>query len=203
MACDRFLLRKIKGLHFSKSLGCGKGTTFTPMDADILRWGVLVCIEAESESKFDNSKLVNRWRRISESEFRVVLKPLGSHGKWSGQQPFDISTNSTNGVSSDGHVAAITRARVSFNKYPHFLRSLPAVVKDLHAAPGLLGAIGIGEAPIGLQGTFSMWESSQALQNFAFKGAAHSQAITDTKKFDWYSEELFARFSVQEIRGSL
>jgi hypothetical protein len=66
-----------------------------------------------------------------------------------------------------------------------------------------LAAIGIGEAPIGLQGTFSLWESSAAIKNFAYKGAVHQKAIADTATYNWYSEELFARFAVREVRGTL
>ena len=29
------------------------------------------------------------------------------------------------------------------------------------------------------------------------------KAIADTEKFQWYAEELFARFSVREERGSM
>ena len=70
------------------------------------------------------------------------------------------------------------------------------MVTDLHNAPGLLFSIGIGEAPIGLQGTFSVWQSGSALRDFAYKNAPHRAAIDDTKRFDWYSEELFARFEL-------
>ena len=31
----------------------------------------------------------------------------------------------------------------------------------------------------------------------------HIKAIADTEKFQWYAEELFARFSVREERGSM
>jgi hypothetical protein len=64
-------------------------------------------------------------------------------------------------------------------------------------------AIGIGEAPIGLQGTFSLWNNAADLRTFAYKGEAHIKAIADTEKFQWYAEELFARFSVREERGSM
>ena len=74
---------------------------------------------------------------------------------------------------------------------------------SLKSAPGLVAAIGIGEAPIGLQGTFSLWESSAAIREFAYKGAAHQKAIADTATYNWYSEELFARFAVKDMRGSI
>jgi heme-degrading monooxygenase HmoA len=73
----------------------------------------------------------------------------------------------------------------------------------LHESPGLINAIGIGEAPIGLQGTFSIWEDAAALRNFAYKGQAHAKAITATAENNWYAEELFARFSVVAESGQL
>ena len=42
-----------------------------------------------------------------------------------------------------------------------------------------------------------------AIREFAYKGAAHQKAIADTSAYNWYSEELFARFAVREVRGSL
>jgi lysophospholipid acyltransferase (LPLAT)-like uncharacterized protein len=54
-----------------------------------------------------------------------------------------------------------------------------------------------------LQGTFSLWESGAALRDFAYKGAAHQKVIADTHRINWYAEELFARFEVLEIRGSI
>jgi hypothetical protein len=80
---------------------------------------------------------------------------------------------------------------------------VPPVTVSLKSAPGLVAAIGIGEAPIGLQGTFSLWESAAAIREFAYKGAAHQRAIADTSAYNWYSEELFARFAVREVRGTL
>jgi hypothetical protein len=34
------------------------------------------------------------------------------------------------------------------------------------------------------------------LRDFAYKNAPHRAVIEDTKRFDWYSEELFARFDL-------
>jgi hypothetical protein len=77
------------------------------------------------------------------------------------------------------------------------------VTQSLHASEGLIRTIGIGEAPIGLQGTFSLWNSGADLRNFAYKGAAHQSAIAATERHGWYAEELFARFAVRDIRGSI
>jgi hypothetical protein len=41
MALDRFVLRSSPNVGFFKSLGTGKGETFTPRDANPLRWGLI------------------------------------------------------------------------------------------------------------------------------------------------------------------
>ena len=84
-----------------------------------------------------------------------------------------------------------------------FWKAVPPVTISLHQSPGLINAIGIGEAPIGLQGTFSLWESASHLREFAYKGQAHTQAIKATEENKWYSEELFSRFAVIQERGNL
>jgi len=198
MALNRRAVRKFPSVTFAKLLGCGTGERFTPSDADPLRWGMLVVIDEEHVDAFDMSSVVTKWRKNSRSEFRALLSPISSHGQWSKKEPFSVSTKA-----SDGAIVAITRARISFLGNFRFWKAVPPVTTSLHNSPGLISAIGIGEAPIGLQGTFSLWESGQALRNFAYKGEAHTQVIADTKKYQWYSEELFARFAVLELRGSL
>ncbi len=198
MALNRRRVRNYPGVTFSKLLGCGTGERFTPSDADPLRWGMLVVLDEDHVDAFDKSKVVLKWRENSHSEFRALLSPISSHGQWSKREPFAASAQS-----SDGAIVAITRARISLLGNLRFWKAVPEVTKSLHQSPGLISAIGIGEAPIGLQGTFSVWESAQALRDFAYKGAAHSQVIADTQKYQWYSEELFARFAVLELRGTL
>ena len=199
MAIDRTLLRRTQGVTFAKMLGCGKGETFTPTDADPTRWGCLVVISQSELAALDSSTTVTKWRSKSISEFRVILDPIAATGMWSKQKPFEPSAP----TNFDGQVVAITRARIKANQTMRFFKSVPPVTASLHSSPGLISTIGIGEAPIGLQGTFSLWESMQAIKDFAYKGAAHQKAIAQTSEFEWYAEELFARFAVREIRGTI
>ncbi len=196
MALDRFVLQRSKNVGFYKSLGTGKGETFTPSDAEPLRWGLIAQV-ADIEA-FDNSFVVKQWRKNSVNEFRAVIEPISSHGKWSKQEPFIPSVKEWN-----GEVIAITRARIAWRQNFRFWRAVPPVTASLKSAPGLVAAIGIGEAPIGLQGTFSIWESPSALRDFAYRGDAHNAAIAATQRYKWYTEELFSRFAVREIRGSI
>jgi len=196
MALDRFILRRSSNVGFFKSLGTGKGETFTPADANALRWGLIA--QVHDIDAFDQSFVVKQWRKNCTDEFRAVLEPISSHGQWAKQEPFVASVKDWTGP-----VAAITRARIKWHQNLRFWSSVPPVTMSLKSAPGLISAIGIGEAPIGLQGTFSLWESGEAIKNFAYKGAAHQKAIADTSTYNWYSEELFSRFAVREIRGSI
>ena len=200
MAIDRVRSRKFTGISFSKLLGTGTGTTFTPNDANLLQWGMVVVIDKNRLVAFDESSIIKAWRKRSTSEFRAVMSPISSHGKWSHHEPFSPANSLSN---PDSQIAAITRARIKWNHNVRFWKAVPPVVSDLHSAPGLIAAIGIGEAPIGLQGTFSLWESSKAIRDFAYKGQAHQKAIKQTAEIGWYSEELFARFEILETRGSI
>ena len=196
MALDRGGLRRISGVSFAKMLGTGKGETFTPRDADANQWGAIIVIDSANLDVLDNSKLIQRWRANSISEVRYLLDTISSHGLWAKANPFSYATTQT-----DGEVVAITRARIKWFQNFRFWRAVPPVTESLHSSPGLITTIGIGEAPIGLQGTFSHWKSGADLRNFAYKGAAHQSAIAATERHQWYAEELFARFAVREIRG--
>lgn len=198
MASNKLLLKKIPGISFIKLLGTGKGETFTPKDADQFRWGILVTINEDKLDQLEKSLVLKLWRKISSNEYRAILKPISSHGYWSGKQPFEVEK-----FEWSGKIVAITRARIVWRKNFQFWRAVPPVTLSLHQSQGLLAAIGIGEAPIGLQGTFSIWESGAALREFAYKGNAHVQAIKATESNKWYSEELFARFAVIAEQGVL
>ena len=196
MALDRGSLRRIKGVHFAKMLGTGKGESFTPRDADANQWGALIVIDSENLQALDDSKLIKRWRAHSLSEVRYLLDPISSHGLWAKTNPFTYSS-----VQTDGEIVAITRARIKWFQNFRFWRAVPPVTESLHSSAGLIATIGIGEAPIGLQGTFSHWKTGADLRNFAYKGAAHQGAIAATERHQWYAEELFSRFAVRDIRG--
>ena len=198
MAIHKFALKRLPGVSFVKLLGTGKGESFTPKDADPYRWGALVTIQQDNLDNLDKSKVIRGWQKIAKKEYRAILKPISVHGLWSGKQPFEVEKFDWN-----GKIAAITRARIVWRKNLIFWRAVPPVTISLHQSPGLINAIGIGEAPTGLQGTFSLWESAAHLRDFAYKGQAHTQAIKATEENKWYSEELFSRFAVVQERGGL
>ena len=194
MAVDRGRARRTPGVRFAKMLGTGDGRTFTVRDADPLRWGLLTVWDVPGPSA-----VVRSWERLADETWRVDLRPLVSRGRWSGREPFGTPVPQR----SDGPVAAITRARLAPRTALAFWRAVPPVSAVLRRSPGLLAAIGIGEAPVGLQGTFSLWSSGEALRDFAHREAAHTEVVRRTAEERWYAEELFARFAVIGSTGTL
>ena len=199
MARDRRPLHRQPGLTFGKLLGTGSGETFAPRDADLGHWGVLACwTSVDAAAAFERADLVRRWDRRSHERLRLQLRPLSSKGRWAGREPFGDPRPEP----SDGTVAALTRARIEPRLWRTFWREVPPVSAALRTAPGLLLRLGIGEAPVGLQGTFSVWETAAALNEFAYDRAEHRTVIERTHELGWYAEELFARFAVIAVTGT-
>lgn len=200
MGLDRLHLRKTAGLTFSKLLGTGDGRTFSPRDADLRTWGLLCAwTDATAADAFEAGATPRGWRRIASEEWRADLACLRTKGRWGGTAPFQADP----GLAGwEGPVASVTRARLSPRLMGTFWRAVPPVVADLDDDGPLL-RVGIGEAPIGVQGTFTVWRDAAALADFAYNRPAHRQAIADTARLGWYAEELFARFAVLGQRGTV
>ena len=58
MALDRFVLKRSANVGFFKSLGTGKGETFTPADANALRWGLVA--QVHDIDSFDQSFVIRK-----------------------------------------------------------------------------------------------------------------------------------------------
>jgi len=198
MARQRLSMRKLPGLTFYKLMGTGSGKTFTVRDADVHHWCVLSVWETHAESLgYLTSKPARQWAKIAASQANIELEPLSAKGTWAKQTPFG------NPVPEkwDGLTAALTRASIKPKWWREFWRSVPPVSTDLNSSTGLITSLGIGEAPIGLQGTFSIWESNESITAFSSKQKPHAAVIARTHETGWYSEELFARFKVTKLSG--
>lgn len=181
-------------------MGTGAGRTFTPRDADLRQWAILTVWDSKQDAQsWLESRVVRSWNRISIEAASFMMRTISTHGTWSGNEPFRVSE----GIDPAAPVAAITRARIKNSRARFFWRSVPPVTAALHDSPGLIAAVGIGEAPIGLQGTFSFWSNAASLRTFAYQGQAHRDVIQRTHETGWYAEELFARFEVIQVRGHL
>ncbi|MEV4637277.1 monooxygenase [Actinoplanes sp. NPDC049548] len=195
MATDPRRLRRLPGVRFGKLLGTGTGTSFGPGDADLTRYAAVVAWDDAGGG--DLGPVGAAWDAIAAGAARADLRPLTSRGRWSGVTPFGEPSDGR----ADGRVLALTRARLRPARMLTFWRAVPPVARELAAAPGLLARFGVGEAPVGWQGTVSVWRSAADLTRFAYRQPEHRAVIARTAAVDWYAEELFARFAVLGISG--
>jgi hypothetical protein len=185
-------VRAHPGVRFAKLFGTGAGRGFGPGDADLTRYAALTVWDGPAtDAPFA------RWDRLARARVRLDLTPVSSHGRWSGTQPFGAPA----GGRVDGPVLALTRARLRPRRAAAFWRALPPVAAAVQAAPGLLARFGLGEAPIGWQGTVSVWRSGTDLTGFAYRRPEHRAVIARSSAQRWYAEDLFARFAIQAVSG--
>jgi hypothetical protein len=97
-------------------------------------------------------------------------------------------------------VAALTRASIRLVKSPTFWRLAPAAQDDLERAQGCQLAVGLGEAPLLRQATFSVWDNVAAMDTYARSGA-HLRAIQASVQNGFFSETMFVRFVPLWMRG--
>lgn len=198
MGLDRPLLRRCPAT-FWKLLGTGAGRTFTPRDLDARHWGLLASwARAADADAFEGSATARGWGRLADERLLVRMRPVTARGSWSRRTPFGEAAPAR----ADGPVASITRARLRPRRAAAFWRAAAPVAADLRDVDGLRLAIGIGEAPLGRQGTFSLWSSTPAMTEFAHRRDAHQQVMARSVAESWYAEELFARFAVLDVTGT-
>lgn len=198
LGSDRLRLRRVEGLVFWRLLGTGRGDETGP-SADPRRTALFAVWDDEAalDDFFATSSVARRWARADEA-WHVRLRVLGGHGAWRGVDPLEALQPGRD----DGAIAIITRADVRWRSWRAFRSAGPPVSDELRSAEGLLGVVGIGEAPVGRLGTFSVWRSLADVRRFATAMPRHRDVVARTRAEDWYGEELFARFEPYDSSGS-
>jgi hypothetical protein len=62
-------------------------------------------------------------------------------------------------------------------------------------------SIGLGEAPLLRQATFTIWENLESLELYSKKGA-HLDALRKAYQGNYFSESMFVRFRAKSMRGT-
>ncbi len=194
------VLNKTPGLLFYKLLGSGHGKGFS-IKPNFKRYGLLCTWENEqaADAFLNTSDLMENYKSHTSESWTVKLLPFQAHGQWDKQEPFSptLTDNYT-----DGPLAVLTRASINWMALPGFWRFVPKTSKALDAAEGLICSIGLGELPFIRQATFSIWESMDAMRQYAYKNPLHQEVMRRTRSENWYSEELFARFKPIASQGT-
>lgn len=192
-------LKRTPGLHFFKLLGSGRGDGFHPM-ADFGVYGLMSVWEKEAAADrfLQQSRLMRRYQRKASEDWHIFLQPLEIRGAWDGHNPFGSSQSED----TSGPVAVLTRATIRTGRLLRFWREVPPVSQALEQQPGMICKFGIGEWPLVQMATFSLWEGETAMREFAYRSRYHRQAIANTKKIGWFSEEMYARFRPYRSEGT-
>ena len=196
------MLRRVPGLRFFKLLGSGASNGFG-LWPNLDRYGLMAVWEnaTVAEAFFGQHPFWAGYERRSTETWTVQLAPLKSQGLWDGKNPFDYVPEIMPG--DDAPVAVLTRASIRWQKTPRFWQFVEPTSAALAQAVGVRAAIGLGELPVVRQATFSVWESAEAMRQFAYRDARHREVIQLTHREKWYAEELFARFRVLGSTGTL
>jgi hypothetical protein len=185
-------LRRAPDVDFVKLLGTGRGREFGLATADLARWAALTVWSGPPRP-------VPAFDRIATAHCRLTLRPLASRGRWAGREPFAAHLGAPS--ASSATIAILTRARLRPTRAATFWRAIGPAAAALHRSPGLLAAFGVGEAPVGFQGTVSVWARAADASRFAYRTAEHVNVVAATPARRWYAEELFARLAVLDVAG--
>jgi len=186
-----------EGLLDVKMMGAGSGSGFS-IFPDLRRYAVLFFFETEQEALqyVERSSQLQEYMEASDDCLLCLLTPYKGHGKWVGVNPFDYDPEI---LSEDDPVAVLTRATINLKSLPDFWRNVPKVAAFMHSSSAL-HQIGIGEYPIFMQATFSIWKNLKGLKETAYKNTPHAEVVKKTRERNWYKEELFAEFAIRNLR---
>lgn len=197
LGTDRARLSRVSGLRFWRLLGTGAADDTAP-SADLRRTALFAVWtdEASLDRFLAEHPIARRWGHAQES-WHVRLLGAGGHGAWRGAPILDLIDEG----SAEGPVAIVTRAAVERSAVQAFSGVGRTVSDEVRRAEGLLSVVGIGEAPLGRLGTFSLWRSIDHVERFA-RSPQHLAVVQRARDEGWYGEELFARFEPFGSSGS-
>ena len=196
-----------KGLQFGKLLGSGIDFGLVP---DFSTYVFLGVWDDASAHTFPQTDIYEHLSQGTQQTGTLYLQTQRAHGLWDGQNPFIESVSQSVGKSmsqsaqADMPVAVLTRATIRPRALPDFWRHVPQARQRLtDHADDLLFGIGAGEVPLMQQCTISVWRNAAAVDRYAYRQSGHREVVKLTRERKWYSEELFARFTVLRAEGAM
>lgn len=203
MLIFRFPLRRNKNIGFYKLMGSGKHGTFSKTP-DWQQWAILTVDKREKINFCKNDcikslygSFIAKWTtRFHCNTQTYLLSPIEGHGLWDKKNIFGTLPSKSN---YEGRIAVLTRATIRLSKLKKFWTNVNAVSQQMRQAKGFITSYGIGEIPWIKQATFSIWESKEAMKNFAYQTHQHKNVIQKTRQQNWYSEEMFVRFIIEDF----
>jgi hypothetical protein len=205
--------KDVPGLTMVKVMGSGHGGGFSLRPSATHQGLICTFSHLDLALKFLDGPAVQAYRSRARECWTGVLSVQSARGHWD-KQAWQASSAQALGLSGEqaqpglgldgrphsGPFAVLTRASIVPTKAMAFWRYAPAAQADLGQAPGCLLAMGLGEAPLVRQCTFSLWQDTAAMLQYAHQGA-HQVASAAAYKHQFFSESLFVRMQVLQMAG--
>ena len=135
----------------------------------------------------------------AEESWRLVLRPLASHGTYMGRDPLPGLEREPR---QDGPVVIFTHgAAAGLRGYRRFFQHNPDAVRHLRDQDGVVWTTGLQARPHHLS-TVSIWRSLKAVTRFAYGPGDHAPQIKRMRNERWTSENWFARFAPVSASGT-
>lgn len=202
--------KAVPGLQGAKVMGSGHGGGFT-LRPSATHQGLLCRFDgADAAMEFLHGTQVQGYRDRARECWAGLMAVTSARGQWD-QQSWGLSQTAETRLSEDWQqklpapprappLAVITRASIHPAKTTAFWRHAPATQAALDAADGCLLAMGLGEAPLVRQCTFSLWQDDASMLAYARQGS-HQQASAAAWRQTFFSESLFVRMRVLRMAG--
>jgi hypothetical protein len=189
-------LGTVPGLRFARVLGSGRGGGFG-LAPGFDHQGLIGFFGDETSARAfaTDAPLVQAYRERALESLCLVLRASSCRGSWGGAS-LAVSAAAQEGMP----MAALTRASIRARHALRFWRHAPATHAGIAQAAGCRLAIGLGEAPLLRQATFSLWDDARSMQAYARSGA-HLAASRGAWQEGWFSESMFVRFVPLSIEG--
>ncbi|WP_083633898.1 hypothetical protein [Rhodoferax antarcticus] len=200
-------LKDVPGLLFVKVMGSGHGGGFGLRPSGSHQGLICLFEDQRKASDFCDGEQVRGIICHAREHWLGMLSVTSARGHWD-QQAWGVTPDSCLSTTIAYHelevasepVAVLTRGAIRPAKALAFWRYSPAAQEQLSKSSGCQLAMGLGEAPLLRQCTFSLWTDTESMQAYAHSGA-HKQAIGAVYKNDYFAESMFVRMHVLFMSG--
>lgn len=209
--------KDVPGLTMVKVMGSGHGGGFSLRPSATHQGLICTFSHLDLALRFLEGPAVQSYRSRARECWTGVMSVQSAKGLWDKQawqasSPESLGSRSETENESQSQsqsqseaaprapFAVLTRASIVPTKAVAFWRYAPAAQADLGHAKGCLLAMGLGEAPLVRQCTFSLWQDTDSMLQYARQGA-HQVATAAAYKHHFFSESLFVRMQVLHMAG--
>jgi spheroidene monooxygenase len=203
------VFRDVPGLLFVKVMGSGHGGGFGLRPSPTHRGLVCLFSDRQKADDFMRGEEAQGYISRAREHWMGLLAVTSIRGQWD-QQSWALTPaemlDSPVGEGAAANtpqepVAVLTRGSIRPAKAVSFWRYSPPAQAELNRTTGCQLAMGLGEAPLVRQCTFTVWDDTECMVHYAHHGA-HKAAIAAAAKHDFFSESMFARMRVLAMSGT-